>query len=131
MTEIRSTVLIETLWNVKKYNAEITTLMNTVLIETLWNVKLLSRRVERVPVYVLIETLWNVKEAVHNNAWIRHGINRNIVECKDGSPASGKGTGQGINRNIVECKESKIKEIARNEYVLIETLWNVKTQSRR
>ena len=32
------------------------------------------------------------------------GINRNIVECKDGYFVFNEKTGMGINRNIVECK---------------------------
>ena len=42
-----------------------------------------------------------------SNAFREKRINRNIVECKYGSPTSGKGAGQ----------------------VLIETLWNVNKQT--
>ena len=55
-------------------------------------------------VQVLIETLWNVKMNLQKFAEGGSGINRNIVECKDGL---------GIAQN------------ARTQ-VLIETLWNVK-----
>ena len=34
----------------------------------------------------------------------------------------------GINRNIVECKEKRLFTTKFNDAVLIETLWNVKTQ---
>ena len=55
------------------------------------------------------------------------GINRNIVECKATfvthlhlSPAR-------INRNIVECKVYYNAFTAARSPVLIETLWNVKS----
>ena len=33
----------------------------------------------------------------------------------------------GINRNIVECKENTLTKPIQNPFVLIETLWNVKS----
>ena len=54
-------VLIETLWNVKIYTGERTSMWRLVLIETLWNVKELSGALKNVPGV---------------------GFNRNIVECK-------------------------------------------------
>ena len=54
-------VLIETLWNVKRHMALIISALKTVLIETLWNVK------------YDIGDLWSQDGG---------GINRNIVECK-------------------------------------------------
>ena len=55
-------VLIETLWNVKKYYAGIGADGRIVLIETLWNVKLEDKLI---------------------NDEMHVGINRNIVECKE------------------------------------------------
>ena len=55
-----------------------------VLIETLWNVKMTCGAAMVFHLFVLIETLWNVKSC--NNFFgffLRAGINRNIVECKD------------------------------------------------
>ena len=79
------------------------------------------------------------------------GINRNIVECKDSSEIMAAIRERGINRNIVECKaniwdfrldleqsinrnivECKGLRNCQNEHwnlVLIETLWNVKTNT--
>ena len=55
------------------------------------------------------------------------GINRNIVECKDGIQLKSKQADSCINRNIVECKDST-NNTKNNPYpVSIETLWNVKT----
>ena len=54
-------VLIETLWNVKKYGFEEDDDASLVLIETLWNVKYNKRRLYPV---------------------MSRSINRNIVECK-------------------------------------------------
>ena len=56
-------VLIETLWNVKKYDPLTMEELDVVLIETLWNVKQQNR---------LRKALQQVS-----------GINRNIVECKE------------------------------------------------
>ena len=54
---------------------------------------------------VLIETLWNVKMNLQLFAeGDGAGINRNIVECKDGQIKIGNVTLASINRNIVECK---------------------------
>ena len=36
---------------------------------------------------------------------------------------------RGINRNILECKDYKPDTIAAHKDVLIETYWNVKTQT--
>ena len=56
------------------------------------------------------------------------GINRNIVDCKDGIQLKSKQADSCINRNIVECKDST-NNTKNNPYpVLIETLWNVKFQ---
>ena len=57
-----STVLIETLWNVKRFIKDLCNGIDTVLIETLWNVKK-----KDLPTHVTIRST---------------GINRNIVECK-------------------------------------------------
>ena len=55
-------VLIETLWNVKKEQQKAAQDMTLVLIETLWNVKVLIQlSIYKIRSVVLIETLWNVK----------------------------------------------------------------------
>ena len=56
-------VLIETLWNVKRYIIIDIQKMDCVLIETLWNVKSVSLLRMPEDLVVLIETLWNVKKA--------------------------------------------------------------------
>ena len=57
----RVSVLIETLWNVKRGTVIATPVENIVLIETLWNVKHFELLPDQSRVPVLIETLWNVK----------------------------------------------------------------------
>ena len=57
---------------------------------------------------VLIETYWNVK-AIQESA-------KNALES-------------GINRNILECKEGIAQGIKQTTAVLIETYWNVKFES--
>ena len=42
-----------------------------------------------------------------------------------GHASAGKGS---INRNIVECKDFSTVNLERSPWVLIETLWNVKTE---
>ena len=56
---------------------------DSVLIETSWNVKYHSRPAHDRRRTVLIETSWNVKVFVNCSLLFAHGINRNIVECKD------------------------------------------------
>ena len=97
---------------------------------------------------VLIETLWNVKENFVEEINRVFGINRNIVECKDGpkivtmaaalvlietlwnvKPAkkmNHPSNCRSINRNIVECKDQVLIYFHNHNVVLIETLWNVK-----
>ena len=80
--------------------------------------------------YVLIETLWNVKiyDWTDNDVWL-FCINRNIVECKVVcSIKYSFFSPSGINRNIVECKENCRSLESSIQEVLIETLWNVKSQ---
>ena len=60
----------------------------------------------------------------------RTSINRNIVECKDRLTALQISDCFRINRNIVECKDSYVLRLSYVEWVLIETLWNVKIDSR-
>ena len=83
----RLRVLIETLWNVKVHWHRVNHCRFQVLIETLWNVKYIRKAAEVIQGFVLIETLWNVKvrtaSRVHQEL---SGINRNIVECKEGGP---------------------------------------------
>ena len=77
---------------------------------------------------VLIETLWNVKSATISSIFASiSGINRNIVECKDEFQFLRSIHTFGINRNIVECKVYTQNTMDMIEQVLIETLWNVKT----
>ena len=99
-------VLIETLWNVKQSRSRITRLASRVLIETLWNVKCNNLSEGQRFIVVLIETLWNVKVKEDAMFPTPPSINRNIVECKDGSHGQG----------------------AASHEVLIETLWNVKEE---
>ena len=54
-------VLIETLWNVKKEKPSPENDPEVVLIETLWNVKVNIPDFRLMVGSVLIETLWNVK----------------------------------------------------------------------
>ena len=79
-----SSVLIETLWNVKTGTRKNGVAGRGVLIETLWNVKMGESVNPDGTLSVLIETLWNVK-AYANRIYKRYGlgINRNIVECKE------------------------------------------------
>ena len=79
--------------------------------------------------FVLIETLWNVKQKPIFSWLNERSINRNIVECKEESGISYQGSLVRINRNIVECKECYIVCPSRKSIVLIETLWNVKTDN--
>ena len=58
------------------------------------------------------------------------GINRNIVECKDRRYCRSYFSGYCINRNIVECKGKRTGLATKMENVLIETLWNVKSDFR-
>ena len=54
------------------------------------------------------------------------GINRNIVECKEKNKKHQAQPPESINRNIVECKDELPAGMKWAEFVLIETLWNVK-----
>ena len=56
----RKSVLIETLWNVNKYERLGKDLEEYVLIETLWNVNISAAQMMFFRLFVLIETLWNV-----------------------------------------------------------------------
>ena len=56
-----TSVLIETLWNVKRVISRAGLLFMPVLIETLWNVKTPALLALLLVAVVLIETLWNVK----------------------------------------------------------------------
>ena len=80
---------------------------------------------------VLIETLWNVKVGWHERGrYAGSGINRNIVECKVTIFRLLRTGLFCINRNIVECKDSSKYSCfgLDNDGVLIETLWNVKSE---
>ena len=57
-------------------------LPSAVLIETLWNVNRFNYRVSTLHVEVLIETLWNVNQKIIRRQFRLLSINRNIVECK-------------------------------------------------
>ena len=59
------------------------------------------------------------------------GINRNIVECKWSLQSSEEDRGYRINRNIVECKGPRSTRNGSHVFVLIETLWNVKSHFTR
>ena len=58
-------------------------------------------------------------------------INRNIVECKGILLDRKSVHNRCINRNIVECKDTRKLLFFLDTFVLIETLWNVKTHYRR
>ena len=79
-----SSVLIETLWNVKTGTRKNGVAGRGVLIETLWNVKMGESVNPDGTLSVLIETLWNVKKEEAAPIEYTAGINRNIVECKAG-----------------------------------------------
>ena len=56
---------------------------------------------------VLIETYWNVKIDICTQTQRNiHGINRNILECKDIRQNRKIIVKTSINRNILECKEA-------------------------
>ena len=82
-----SSVLIETLWNVKTGTRKNGVAGRGVLIETLWNVKMGESVNPDGTLSVLIETLWNVKKEEAAPIEYTAGINRNIVECKVLCPA--------------------------------------------
>ena len=75
-------VLIETLWNVKPFLNPSSHSCIYVLIETLWNVKLYDTTANEAGGFVLIETLWNVKFTHSAHPAPSTRFNRNIVECK-------------------------------------------------
>ena len=58
------------------------------------------------------------------------GINRNIVECKEKILFWLSSVRHCINRNIVECKVIAREKAEKDYWVLIETLWNVKSTTR-
>ena len=77
---------------------------------------------------VLIETLWNVKVGLITvTVGLDDRINRNIVECKGHIFYTCPGAFECINRNIVECKAFEPSIHLLLYFVLIETLWNVKS----
>ena len=102
----RSSVLIETLWNVKRSRQDFpksTSCINRNIVEC----KAISSLEISTVFLVLIETLWNVKDYYYCH-----------YLCGQRS----------INRNIVECKDDRITVVPFFRlFVLIETLWNVKT----
>ena len=67
----------------KEVNYHIEKEFDSVLIETLWNVKKEQQKAAQDMTLVLIETLWNVKTAVVKAPVNASRINRNIVECKE------------------------------------------------
>ena len=56
-------------------------------------------------------------------------INRNIMECKDQKTKISDIGKLCINRNIMECKGLEIAGCINELLVLIETLWNVKSDT--
>ena len=102
-------VLIETSWNVKKFDKKYFHQNTLVLIETSWNVKNSETELVEFLKEVLIETSWNVKDGKGSDYWIGDiCINRNIVECKVEESYKARTLASCINRNIVECKGNKI-----------------------
>ena len=104
---------------------------DSVLIETSWNVKYHSRPAHDRRRTVLIETSWNVKVFVNCSLLFAHGINRNIVECKENRENISESNCKSINRNIVECKDDIKLWNYSVKRVLIETSWNVKRKRNR
>ena len=66
-------------------------------------------------------------ERLSNKTICLPGINRNIVECKVYPVVHSLFADLSINRNIVECKDNKRCVLVSSCFVLIETLWNVKS----
>ena len=60
---------------------------------------------------------------------VLYRINRNIVECKDRCKLVQVSINVRINRNIVECKDGIQNWSKSRCQVLIETLWNVKSEA--
>ena len=144
-----SLVLIETLWNVKRFVppdpavtdtgfnrniVECKVLLFTTVVAGLsgFNRNIVECKVwnckhQGFPVRVLIETLWNVKSM---RSWLYasgvYCFNRNIVECKEAVRWLLCVLRMCFNRNIVECKDTHSRHIRKFNLVLIETLWNVK-----
>ena len=77
-----STVLIETLWNVKLYVFTVSASPALSINRNIVECKVLCISLVRVCSWVLIETLWNVKLYSVAIRLKVAGINRNIVECK-------------------------------------------------
>ena len=123
----RSSVLIETLWNVKTNTLpakpQVFTSINRNIVECKEEDRLLQLLLRT---SVLIETLWNVKINTRANILRSPGINRNIVECKVRCEYHISNLDLCINRNIVECKVRSAIIRYSSAIVLIETLWNVK-----
>ena len=126
-------VLIETSWNVKKFDwsrilcsgacinrniveckevtkDDIIGAVSKVLIETSWNVKLLNNKIIR----FLRSINRNIVECKGLHfwyySWDSSGINRNIVECKGIKSNSYAYARSSINRNIVECKVGFVEQ---------------------
>ena len=121
-------VLIETLWNVKKIDTKNVKSAVNVLIETLWNVKFCRGTEMHRPVLVLIETLWNVKimEVSGSMLSLKVVLIETLWNVKWKISQVYWSLRAGINRNIVECKDGICTYQIRSRSVLIETLWNVK-----
>ena len=98
-------VLIETLWNVKKYSPRSLAAKDYRINRNIVECKVHRMLYGQYWKTVLIETLWNVKTIIPNI-------------CKVGDIR--------INRNIVECKVDHLYDHLSESLVLIETLWNVK-----
>ena len=129
-----------------RYNACSAT---TVLIETLWNVKYgrkpgkkddadsINRNIMECKV-ILLCLLRSILHCINRNimeckvtifvSLMRYalGINRNIMECKVASSMDSGLLSFCINRNIMECKDNSQDLRSGPLAVLIETLWNVK-----
>ena len=104
----------------------------TVLIETLWNVKKGFEALLLPRSSVLIETLWNVKKfGQPNYLTFQTSINRNIVECKAiHMPRSFSGALVLI-ETLWNVKFVILQTVIVCSLVLIETLWNVKENGMR
>ena len=80
--------------------------------------------------FVEIDTLWNVKQY---QGTPRHSLacrNRYIVECKVLNERSREAVSYRRNRYIVECKDWSSKYYYKFRGVEIDTLWNVKRESK-
>ena len=104
--------------------------MVLVLIETSWNVKKYERLGKDLEEYSINRNIVECKGVLRSVEQISlKCINRNIVECKVTRSGMKCEILKRINRNIVECKEENREIHSLQKMVLIETSWNVKFEA--